>query len=37
MSLAYSQEPLWLTRKVPVRVPENPALLLFGRGSRFGE
>jgi len=37
MSLDNSPEPLWLPRKVPKRVPENPVLLLFGRGSRFGE
>jgi hypothetical protein len=37
MRLDNSPEPLWLPRKVPMRVPENPALLLFGRGSRFGE
>ena len=37
MRLDNSPEPLWLPRKVLMRVPENPALLLFGRGSRFGE
>ena len=37
MRLDNSPELLWLPRKVPMRVPENPALLLFGRGSRFGE
>jgi hypothetical protein len=30
MNLAYSPEPLWLPRKVPGRVPENPALFLGG-------
>jgi hypothetical protein len=37
MRLDNSPEPLWLPRQVPIRVPENSALLLFGRGSRFGE
>jgi hypothetical protein len=37
MRLDNSPEPLGLPRKAPMRVPENPALLLFGRGSRFGE
>jgi len=37
MRLDNSPEPLWLPRQVPMRVPENSALLLFGRGSRFGE
>src|SRR5262249_50073212 len=30
MGLDNSPEPLWLPRKVPMRVPENPALLLLG-------
>jgi len=30
MGLDNSPEPFWLPRKVPMRVPENPALLLLG-------